>query len=114
MKRLVALLISMAALAAPTLASAHHLAAGKTKVAVVRGLHSSYHNLRQWHVIISGNNGASSRHVGDGDPGEWRFISHLQHGRWKYEGGSGYGQRFSCRGKGMPKAIARDLKVPCG
>jgi hypothetical protein len=136
MKRLAILAGLAVALAVPSLASAHHTARGSTKRAILTSLESrgpgggsiepgstrvnDGHNCMTlavscWDVTISANSWAGSEDLGPGNDGigEWHYISHLTHGRWRYVGGWGEGFLFPCGQKHMSRNVARDLKVPC-
>jgi len=121
----VVILAAAAFIAAASTASAHHPAAGATKRAILASLKvpgpvNNGHNcetraLTCWRVLVSGNSWATAQDVGPGNngAGEWLYIDHLIHHRWRYVGGEGEGILFACGKHGMPSNIARDLKITC-
>jgi hypothetical protein len=128
MKRLAVVVVVLAGLAAAQVASAHHTASGAQKRAVLQSIErhipplgpvTNGHNCEKldvscWQVIVSANAWASSRDTGPGNDGagEFAFISHLEHGQWKYVGGWGEGTGLNCTKLGMPPGVARDLGIP--
>jgi hypothetical protein len=125
LRRVVFITVALAAMAVAATASAHHLASGATKRAILKavtapGPVNTGHNchtraLPCWRVVISGNSWATADDVGPGNDGagEWLYIEHLIHGHWRYVGGEGEGILFRCRKAGMPPNIARDLRIVC-
>ena len=126
MKRVVFTIVMLAAMAVAASASAHHLATGVTKRAILESLTApgrvnNGHNCRTralpcWRVLVSGNSWATAQDIGPGNDGagEWLYIDHLVRHRWRYVGGEGEGILFACRQDGMSPSIARDLRITCG
>src|SRR5579872_4028544 len=113
----------MVALGVP--AGARHLASGATQLAILAsfkapGRVNTGHECRPrarrcWRVLIPGGSWATAEDVGPGALGasEWIYIEHRIHHRRRY-GGESEGILFDCRTAGMPRRVARDLRIQCG
>lgn len=115
----------LAALGAATVASANHLATGRTKRAILETLGpvNNGHNcaaefkpaLPCWRVVVSGSSWATAEDVGPGNDGaaEWINVIHLIHFHWRDVGGWGEGIGFQCGKEGLSLTIASDLGIYC-
>jgi hypothetical protein len=121
MRRLIITLTIVAGCFLPALATAERVATGTTRKAVIRALASKdiparclivqvttkdggnwaevafnaahYHSCTNWILLVDG--------IG---------IAHRTHGRWHRVTG---GSAISCRQFGIPRAVQRDLHLPC-
>jgi hypothetical protein len=129
MRRLVVLATLFIVFAITQVASAHHTASGSAKRAVLQSLvrnsvpFRSVNNAHDcqtlaipcWRVVVSANSWAASNDVGPGNngAGEFRCISHLVDGRWRYVGGWGEGIGLACKRDRIPANVSRDLGTYC-
>jgi hypothetical protein len=126
MKKLVTTLGLVVLLAAPSAALAHHIATGATKRAVVLAVwhhyttgdkplptgHDCYTqaSLPCARVVVSANSWANETVPKIGDGGS---VLHLVHGHWRWVAFYGGGIGLRCQRIRIPKAVVRDLHIPC-